>query len=42
MVNFPAGFVISHKMRPTALTANGLRGFGVNVGMAMGAFQVGN
>jgi hypothetical protein len=41
MINFPAGFVISHKMHPTALRANGLRGFGGDLGMAMGALQVG-
>jgi hypothetical protein len=42
MINFPAGFVISHKMHPTALRANGLWGLGGKVGMAMGAFQAGS
>jgi hypothetical protein len=41
VIHFPAGFVIFHKIHPTALRANGLRGFDVNVGMAMGTFQVG-
>jgi hypothetical protein len=41
VINFPAGFVISHKMHSTALRANGLRGFDVNVGTAMRALEVG-
>jgi hypothetical protein len=41
MINFPAGCVISHKMYSTALRANGLRGFGRDMGVAMGTFKTG-
>ena len=41
VINFPAGFVISHKMHPTTLRANGLPGFGGDMGVAMGTFEAG-
>ena len=40
VINFPAGFVIFHEMHSTALRANGLPGFGGDLGMAKGALQV--
>ena len=42
VVNFPAGFVISYKVNSTALRANGLPGFGGDLGMAVGALDVGH
>jgi hypothetical protein len=41
VINFPAGCVIFHEMHSTALRANGLRGFGGDLGVAMGTFKTG-